>query len=164
MSRSGQEEALECCYGANTVSHMMYGKAVAHAIRGHFLVESALMILLMQSLLNPNDASFSSDNLSDDDMSNLPTLYRLVSSGEWTEEDFLDSVRLQKLYDILKSSKLALSSESRAPKLWLLYIDYVHVTKMFLRAERTSDWLLHLTADSCWLHAELGHYRASSLC
>ena len=28
MPRSGQEEALDCCYGANTVSHMMSGKAV----------------------------------------------------------------------------------------------------------------------------------------
>ena len=39
MKGSGLEEALERAYGPNAVTHMMTGKAVSRALRGHFLVE-----------------------------------------------------------------------------------------------------------------------------
>jgi len=48
MSGSGLEEALECSYGPNAVTHMLIGKAFARAVRGHFLTEAALMVLLMK--------------------------------------------------------------------------------------------------------------------
>ena len=47
MSGSGLAEALECCYGPNTDVQMTHGKAVARSIRGHFVVDSALWILLL---------------------------------------------------------------------------------------------------------------------
>ena len=36
MCGSGLTEALECCYGPNTVVQMMHGKAVARSLRGRF--------------------------------------------------------------------------------------------------------------------------------
>ena len=47
MNGSGLSDVLEMAYGPNAISHMMRGKAVSRAIRGHFLVDSALMIKLM---------------------------------------------------------------------------------------------------------------------
>ena len=51
MKGSGLEEALEMVYGPNAVTHMMSGKAVSRALRGHFLVEAALVNKLMMSVL-----------------------------------------------------------------------------------------------------------------
>ena len=52
MKASGLEEALEVVYGKNTVPHMISGKAISRAIRGHFLVESALVCHLMTPLID----------------------------------------------------------------------------------------------------------------
>ena len=41
MKGSGLEEALETVYGPNPVAHMISGKAISRALRGHFLVEAA---------------------------------------------------------------------------------------------------------------------------
>ena len=47
MSGSGLEEILELVYAPNTVTKILCGKAIARAIRGHFLVEGALNTLLV---------------------------------------------------------------------------------------------------------------------
>ena len=57
MCSSGLTEALECCYGPNTVVQMMHGKAVARSLRRHFMVDSALWILLLQTLLDLGSVS-----------------------------------------------------------------------------------------------------------
>ena len=51
MKGSGLQEALETIYGPNAVNHIMTGKAVSRALRGHFLVESALVNKLMVAIL-----------------------------------------------------------------------------------------------------------------
>ena len=63
MSGSGLVDALECCYGPNAVTSMVTGKAVTRAIRGHFMVQSALCIKLMQSIMksSPDDEGGESD-------------------------------------------------------------------------------------------------------
>ena len=51
MKGSGLEEALETAYGPNAVIHMISGKAVSRLLRGHFLVEAALVNKLMMAVL-----------------------------------------------------------------------------------------------------------------
>ena len=51
MKGSGLEEALETAYGPNAVTQMMSGKAVSRALRGHFLVEAALVNKLIMTVL-----------------------------------------------------------------------------------------------------------------
>ena len=46
MKGSGLEEALTTCYISNTVEHMITGKAVSRALRGHLLTSSSLQIKL----------------------------------------------------------------------------------------------------------------------
>ena len=48
MAGSGLNVALQRCYGPNTVSHMLTGKAVTWALRGYFLIESVLNIILLE--------------------------------------------------------------------------------------------------------------------
>ncbi|VDI79282.1 Hypothetical predicted protein [Mytilus galloprovincialis] len=47
MSGSGLNEVLETVYSTNAVGHMMTGKALARAVRGHLLVDTALNALLV---------------------------------------------------------------------------------------------------------------------
>jgi len=49
MKGSGLEEALETAYGHNSVTHMISGKAISRALRGHFLVEAALVNKLISA-------------------------------------------------------------------------------------------------------------------
>ena len=51
MSGSGLVEAMEVNYGPNAVQRMITGKAIAHAIREHFLVEAALAVKIMRSVM-----------------------------------------------------------------------------------------------------------------
>ena len=47
MAGSGLQEVLEQLYASNVVSHILSGKAVERAVRGHFLVDSALNAMLV---------------------------------------------------------------------------------------------------------------------
>ena len=47
MAASGLQEVLELVYAKKAVGHMLTGKAVARAVRGHFLVDAALNTLLV---------------------------------------------------------------------------------------------------------------------
>ena len=51
MKGSGLKNALQTIYGRNTVEHMISGKAVSRALRGHFLTESALTTKLLRDFL-----------------------------------------------------------------------------------------------------------------
>ena len=46
MAGSGLQELLELVYAQNAVGHMLSGKAISRAVRGHLLVDSALNALL----------------------------------------------------------------------------------------------------------------------
>ena len=49
MAGSGLQDVLELVYAKNAVTHMMSGKAVSRAVRGHFLVDSALQAILVSN-------------------------------------------------------------------------------------------------------------------
>ena len=56
--------------------------------------------------------------------------------------------------------KQELAEKSRTAKLWIAYMDYVEVVKLFTRAERTGDWNTHLIAVNSTLNlfAATGHF------
>ena len=49
MSGSGLSELFETVYAPNTVPHILSGKAVARAVRGHLLIDIALHVVFMLS-------------------------------------------------------------------------------------------------------------------
>ena len=77
MCSSGLTEALRCCYAPNTVVQMMHGKAIARSIRRHFMVDSALWILLLQILLDLGNVS-RIGSLTHADISELRAVYDSV--------------------------------------------------------------------------------------
>ena len=52
MSRSDLRELLEIVYALNSVNHMLSGKAIYRAFRGHMLVDSALNAMLVAKVFN----------------------------------------------------------------------------------------------------------------
>lgn len=70
MSGSGLEGILQLVYAPNTVPKMLEGKAIARAIRGHFLVDGALNTLLAAKTFQidlpiPSNSAVDIENLSE---------------------------------------------------------------------------------------------------
>jgi hypothetical protein len=172
MSGSGLTDALEVCYGPNTVTHMMTGKAVSRAVRGHFMVDAALGTKLMKHILpdetNSADSSCvltedgsdlsSVEKLGPSDISDLHAAYQHAMNDQQST-DTLDLTPLLKLERSLCHLRRKLSIESRTSKLWLQYMDHIQTLKMFIRAERSGDWELHLVSITRMLNlfAATGH-------
>ena len=125
MGGSGLTEALETCYGTNAVIHMISGKAVARALRGHFLIDAALLVKLMKRVLasdKSNTATTSdSDEVGEDeedvamrnverltscDMDDLKTLFEVIASEpENADADGLDFTPVSRLERSIESLK-----------------------------------------------------------
>ena len=159
MSGSGLSEVLEQCYGPNAVLHMLSGKAVARAQRGHYLVEAALGIILVQRLTTASSEykSLQDFTFTPDDIKNIFSEYQTVMTDGLT--DSFPSASLRLLDTGLTLLKSELIQNSRTAKLWLQYMDYVSILKLFIQAERTGNWELHLSAVSKLLNlfAGTGH-------
>jgi hypothetical protein len=167
MAGSGLEDIFELNYGRDTVVHMLSGKAVSRAIRGHFLVDGALMEKLIQSTLSPSDQEREATlhgyqgNLTPDDVSDLRAVCESVCREKLcvNECSILENASLLKLDECLEKLKASLSADSRTARLWLQYMHYIDTVKRFILAERTTDWHLHLEAvnDMLNLFAATGH-------
>jgi len=175
MAGSGLEDVLQQKYGPDTVVHILQGKAYARAVRGHLLIESALMSKLLTFILPvENGSSVSSqldsvETVTSEDMLELESLVNWVWEEKLVADDcsVLQCKALHKVEELLLSTKRKLSSTSRTACLWLQYIDYVSVMKQFIFAERTGNWHLHLKSvgDMLNLFAAMGHsnYAVSTL-
>ena len=159
MAGSGLVEALECCYGPNALTHMMNGRAVARAVRAHFLADSALWILLLRSLLDVDSESYVGP-LTSADLQELRSAYDgMVARDSTTFEEVQLQTSVVKLDLACRDQQRTLSDESRTAKLWIQYSHYVDVLRTTIRAERTGDWNMHLVAVSKMLNlfAATGH-------
>jgi hypothetical protein len=168
MAGSGLQELLEIVYASNTVSHMLTGKAVSRAVRGHMLVDAALSTIIIADAYNvPVPTKYT--ECTDEDMDNDepeeedPQLHDLqpendtqtdlkaatalfdglLSSTVATEEVYTSDV-LKRIKDTFDEKKELMTM--RTAKLWLQYIDMVNILRTFLKAERTGNWQLHLQA------------------
>ena len=143
MKGSELEELLSDVYAENSVLHMMSGKAVSRSLRGHLLVESSLISILLEELAECQ----------------LIDLEPLKSFLEVIDEKSNDEINLSCHSVEVFLVKQALQKKSRTAKLWLLYIHYLRVLKNYIIAEQTSNWSLHLhaTVNMLYLFAASGH-------
>lgn len=158
MAGSGLSEVMETCYGPLTVTYMMTGKAYAKALRGHFLVESALTVLLLKGVFSESVVE-GVEPLPRTSLNELKELYsEAVNHNLEIENDSLP-LCVQKLASKLNDSKMKCIDNNRTASLWVQYVYYVGIIKQFLTAERTSDWSLHLQTVSQMLplFAASGH-------
>ena len=78
------------------------------------------------------------------------TLEELYNSDRPSDQS--TSVITKKLIDYFIERKEMLTRESRTSALWLSYVQYVSIVKEFIRAERTNDWSLHISATKNMLN------------
>ena len=186
MKGSGISEVLGTVYGSNAVEHMISGKAVSRALRGHFLVLSALNTKLLSTFFpggfrlidetegdqaekhddDNNDSENTPDlntvmvnKLTAEQVNNLEMLESKLKKDPNSGKEYLEkSEEIALLEDCFKEFKEELASRS-----WLQYLHYVDVLKMFIFAARSDSWTMHLTAVSKMidLFAATGHLNYS---
>ena len=150
MKGSGIEDLFAEVYATNCVEHMFSGKSYARALRAHLMTESALMKLLLEMLRENCDFGI------------FDEYYRKVLDGSFDENcvrELTSSEEFSKITESFSILEENLKANSRTARLWLLYIYYINIVKLFIFAERTSNWELHLHVVSQMLNlfAATGH-------
>lgn len=121
MMKGSGLEVLETVYGPNTVTHMISGKAVSRALRGHLLVEAALTNKLMEAVLPfQDDHEDTNDDhekrthlapeidmlkLDDSEVQKIHDLYQGIQDKSLTVYDIAESKELIKLEECLQKHK-----------------------------------------------------------
>ena len=147
VSGSGTERVFQNNYGENTVKHILIGKAISRANRANIVTRSALMILYEFSLAE-DDSSV--------DLVDIKNLYERVISKDQTcvfENNYLQNLSL-----LVEEGKTELRGQSHTAKLWLQYIDYVEICRLFIYAlEQLTGNCIFLTSKMLNLFAVTGH-------
>ena len=160
MAGAGLEDIFLLNYGPNTVQHMMSGKAFDRAVRGHLLLERALMQLLLELVLG-DVSSPEGGQLSSSELQDLHAVCTAVMQAEVDADNslLLCSDTVVKVSCMVADLKCRLSTQSRTGRLWIQYLSFIQMFKNFIIAERTGNWHLHLstTADMLCVFAAAGH-------
>ena len=168
MAGSGLQEVLALIYADNAVVHMMTGKAIARAVRGHLIVDAALNALILSDVLGvplpqpsaepheveeTNEAAVSpddeptADGTGNTDLDELAALHKNLMEGSVSAEEFCQADVLTSIKELLRAKTESLKSY-RTATLWLQYMEMVDILRKFVRAERIGNWALHLEAVS----------------
>ena len=163
MSGSGLKEVLELVYATNAVGHMLSGKALARAVRGHFLVDSVLNALLVNITFgSPLPATIELDtetgvNLADkegelnasdvqaadQDLKKVEELYKELVKDTTKAKQVGSTEVLLKVAEKLESKRVSMHNQ-RTATMWIQYMNMVDTLRTFIKAERTGNWNLHL--------------------
>ena len=163
MASSGLQEMLELIYAPNAVVHMLSGKAIARAIRAHFIVDAALNALLLKSVFNAPLPEKAARNKNEDldltetarpqdehstdlDLNEARTLYEKLMAGEMRAEEVCMSDVLKRVKNSLHKFSALLKMSSRTSALWVQYMKIIDILRNYIRGERTGSWALHLQA------------------
>ena len=152
MEGSGLGTALENVYTPVTVSHMFSGKTYAPIVRGHLLCASAVQLILLKKLW---------DSLNSDQQNELKNTYESEDPSRFANGDI--SIELMVW---LSAKKNKLIETSRTSALWISYVTYISIVQEFIRAERTSNWNLHVCATKSMLNlfSATGHNNYAKSC
>ena len=128
MRGSGLEELWATIY-AQTSGHAYY-----RALRAHFLTQAALKRIILEDDLNMNDEEGSA----------ILEIFHSLFAHKIDVEDVLNNEILKdinkRLINIINQKK----DLSCTAQLWLQYHEQVSLIKLFMRAEHTGKWDLHL--------------------
>ena len=135
MKGSGLEELFTEVYASNTVEYMRSGKAYARALRGHMLVSTALVKLMIE--LRP-------DCMRGISRESICILHAYLMEGTWNEDQLQQQLTARMINCNLDDLLRDLASASDTAALWISYLVQTQVIRLFIFAERTGDFELHL--------------------
>ncbi len=135
-------------YASNAVSHMLAGKAVERAVRGHSLVDASLNVILAtiayKSLEESADINSNVTNVSaqepdteerstlPDDLNKLDLLFDGLLAGTISVDDVNDDAVLMEFDEKIQKMKTT-PSMSRTFKLWLQYMLMADILRCFIK-------------------------------
>ena len=164
MKGSGLSECLQEIYGENAVTHIESGKAVSRALRGHSLLQSALYSLILDELFDQRclgeELESHEIKITEEEKNRLKSLYENLQTKRCdTIKEIEESAVLKKLSSAINQKLEKITRSSRTAKLWVQYIKYINIVKLFITSERTGNWHLHLEAVYMMLNlfAATGH-------
>ena len=121
MAGSGLPEVLQTVYAS--VEHLLSGKAISRAVRGHLLVDQVLNGLIISEVLNDSASSFDDDT---DIIAEIEKLYEDSMRKEVSIQEVLDYPILQVLDGLIDAAKESMK-ESRTSQLWFQYSDMIYI-------------------------------------
>lgn len=165
---SGISDLFQIVYSSDTAVHMLSGRAYSRVLRGHFLVQSALELIMFQfisplrlveqlSVYNveekylcyPNNYYVEPfrDQYNDEyiDENDITQLRSIVKEIEENRDITLTNEAILKLSRALTKYKDHLSKNSQTAQSWIQYIYYINIAKQFIRAGSAGNWQNHLT-------------------
>lgn len=141
MIGTGLQECLETVYAPNSVIQMLSGKSVQRAVRGHFLVDTALNSIIITKTAE--------NILPETNWSSMVTeaanLYDELISFNITSEDLHSNTLLSSIGEKFSKIQSKLKIGSRTAKLWIQYMDMVDLLRDHIRSERTGNFKLFLS-------------------
>ena len=147
MAGSGLHDALEIIYADQAVTHILSGKAVNRAVRGHIVVDAALHSLLIQKTFSfplPLEGSQTGNTEDEHDgqrncafhdkMEKVGKLFEALLSEECSVEDVMIDENLKLIKTQLTEKGKALKT-NRTAALWIQYMQTVDLLRKFIKAE-----------------------------
>ncbi|KAG0716089.1 hypothetical protein GWK47_010460 [Chionoecetes opilio] len=146
---------------------MISGKAIARAIRAHFLVDAVLNAILLAKAYDLPFSHVTEDDQpntdaeesfpQNEDLKEAQGLLKGLLDGTETLDNVLSSESVTRIDKKINHVKDAMADQ-RTAKLWIQYLDMVKILQLFIKAERTVNWELHLDAvRKCANFAAAGH-------
>ncbi len=153
MQGTGLKSILEAVYGENAVVHMMTGKSVQRAFRGHLLVDKCLNQMIISDVLDESPELATLVDQSEE-------MYSSLLAGEMTLDSILTSDAIATIKLELDKRKTELLARSKTSQLWLNYQKMLRVARGLIMADRTGSWSMHLNAvaDCLPIFGAAGHY------
>ena len=158
MTGSGLRDLLEVIYAPDAVSHMLSGKAVARAMRGHFLVDSVLNALLASSTFDISLQSIVSEEADPDttaidkakEMSALQGEEKEEKADAYSDNEMMNNIEdsnlssCLELFDLIVNKEVSAEVVASSQELEWIEANYSE-TKSKLLASRTSRlWLQYM--------------------
>ena len=141
-------------YSAGTTSALMKGKSYNRGIRGHKLAMEALFRLLWKSFQQWNSKRQAEEEriISEQFLDKITECRVLVQN----KSDVLENVEelalnMQEVVEMLERFKQDSRSRSKMFAFWEEYCTMVIILLQFIKAERSGNWKLHLSAIAAML-------------
>ena len=138
MGESGLSDQWKTVYAPNSVKHMLSGHAYARALRAHMLSSASVMARMLST----------PDCLSGIKIDKARMVHEMLLNHSSSPESLLTERVTTQVSQIVEDLQVELSQSSRTGKLWIQYLNMVKLLLLFIRAERTGDWELHLLCVS----------------
>ena len=149
MSGSGLDDIWGTVYAKASVVHMLTGHAYARALRAHFMTQLALAVVVLQELIEP---------IEDTTKVEISNLHSKILNNISSAERLNECPMIDNILGRMNAAMQYAAASSRTAKLWVQYFNQVQLMRLFIRAERTGDWQLHLHC----VRQMLPHFHASA--